>query len=236
MDEARKGSPHYSDASQNEMESIDISQISSDYCVVCNNLTKLCEQNADELRSQHSETRICDLIQRCLGTRKLHRNIDDKLTWHVRICCDCISKVNDYDLACVTAERAGNELQQMILQTDQIYMDNDMLATEKIETRENPALEVSNYCIKKVEDETTDYCVNLDEVEIFETSTRRTQNEDHGSEDGAYSDAENDLDESTGDECQDVAENPKPKRIYECDSCKATFSLWKELRVCLLIQ
>lgn len=219
--------------SQIGMESIDIGQINIGSCIVCNNVKKLDEQNIDDLMSQHSETRLSDLIHRCLGAYKLHRNIDDE-SYYLRICQDCVVKLNEYDLACVTAERVGYELQQMLLQTDQLYVENDTFRSNKIESRRNTISENSNYCIDSKdedEDEAIDCSISLDKVEVFEAPTLQTHDEQNEN-DAALSDLEKDSSESIGNEVQNLVDNTKAKRIYECDTCPLTFDLWKELRVC----
>lgn len=126
-------------------------------------------------------------------------------------------------MAYVTAERVGNELQQLLIVTDQLYMGNDMLTDDKVQIGPNTVLDDSNDCFDNNDDdddETSDYFVS--KVEVIETSTLRTNDEDHGSDS-----AEKDLE----DVFENVVNNSKTKRIYECDSCKETFNLWKELRV-----
>lgn len=229
--DVKEESQNENENSQIRMESITSGQINIVSCIVCNSETKLYEQNIGESMSQHSGARICDLIQRCLGASKLHRNIDDD-SYGLCICYDCVSKLNEYDLACVTAERVAYELQQMLLQTDQLYVENDALKTNKIQTRRNTMLEDSNYCFdNNDEDETKDFCVSLDTVEVFESPTLRTDDE-HNENDDASSDSENDSKESIGNVVQNVVDNTRAKRIYECDTCPEKFNLWKELRVC----
>lgn len=222
--------------SQIRTESLDISQINRNSCIVCNNVKKLDEQNIGELISQHSETRMCDLIHRCLDTYKLHRNIDDE-SYCLRICHDCVLKLNEYDLACVTAERIGYELQQMLLQTDQLFVENDTFKPNKIQSRRNTLSDNSNGCFENnAEDETNDYGMSLDKVEIFEVPTLQTHDEHNDDDndndiDDALSDLENDSTESIGNEVQNLVDDTKAKRIYECDTCPEKFNLWKELRV-----
>lgn len=225
------------DVKEESLTEIESSQIRMDQinivsCIVCNSETKLYEQNIGELMSQHSETRLCDLIQRCLGTSNIRRNIDDE-SHCLCICYDCVSKLNEYDLAYVTAERVAYELQQMLLQTDQLYVDNenDALKANRIETRRNTMSEDSNCCFdNNDENETNDFCVSLDKVEIFESPTLRTHDE-HNENDDASSGSENDSKESIGNVVQNVVDTARGQRIYECDTCPEKFNLWKELRV-----
>lgn len=237
MDNVKDELPNYIETSQIQMGTIGVGQIEIDSCIVCNSVCKLCEQNIGDLRSQHSEARMCDLIQRSLGTAKLHRNIEGELS-RLCVCYDCITKINEYDLACVTAERAGLELQQMLLATDQLYKTNDLLKNHKVQTTRATMSADSNYdgCDNNDADETNDFCVSLNKIEVFETPTLQTHDNDDVDEeddenDNALSEAENDSEESIRNEIQHVVDNPKAKRIYECDTCPEKFNLWKELRV-----
>lgn len=218
------------ESSRIRIESISVGQIDTDSCIVCNNLKKLNERNIGELLSQHSESRMSDLIQRILGANKLHRNVDDG-SHCLRICCDCVLKLNEYDLACVTAERVQHELQQMLLQTDKLYVENDALESNEIHSRRNTKFDDSNDCFdNNYEDESNAYSIIIDKVEVFDSPTVQTHNEPNGN-DAALSDLENDSTGSIGDEAPNLADNTKAKRIYECDTCPEKFNLWKELRV-----
>lgn len=210
---------NFNEPSRTQMGTTDVRQINIDSCIVCNNVTNLYEQNVGELRSQHSDTRICDLIQRCLGASKLSRNIDTVSNYPC-ICCDCISKLNEYDLAWVTAEHVGYELQQMLLQTDQLRMEGPHWRSAD-----------SKFCCDDNDnaDDTSDYC--LGKVEVFETTAPPDHDEDNENDD-ASSDAEISSQESIGnDEIQNAVDNARGKRTYECDTCPEKFNLWKELRV-----
>lgn len=210
---------------------INVGQINTDSCIVCNNLKKLNERNIGELLSQHSDTRICDLIHRCLNAHKLHRNIDDE-SHCLRICCDCLLKLNEYDLACVTAARVQNELQQMLLQTDQLYVGNDALESNKIHSRRNIISDGLNYYgfDNNYEDEINEHCMSIDKVEVFDSPALHTHNDPNENE-NALSDSENNSTESIGDEAQNLVDSTKAKRTYECDTCSEKFNLWKQLRV-----
>lgn len=210
-----------SEISQFQLKRVNSGQIDKHYCIVCNSTSELHDKSITELKSEHSETSICDLIQRCLGASKLHRDLVDESSCHIRICQDCISKLNEYDLAYVTAECVANQLQQMLLETDLLYIEAAISTIDKIHTVDSPN-DFCNINDDHEQDETNDYCV--DKVEVIEPSTLRTR--DHS--DVAFSDAEKELD----NEIPNLINNTKSKRIYECDSCKATFFLWKELRVC----
>lgn len=233
MNNLKEESRNENESSQIRTEPVDNGQINIGSCIVCNNVKKLDEQNIGELRSQHSETRLCDLIQRCLGAYKLHRNIDDE-SYCLRICHDCVLKLNEYDLACVTAERVGYELQQMILQTDQIYVENDTFKSNKIPSRRNTMSEDSNHCFDNNDaDETNVYCMSLNKVEVFDVPTLQTLDaQGENVNDDALSDLENDSTESIGNEVENLVDDTKAKRSYECDTCPEKFNLWKELRVC----
>lgn len=230
MNNANDESPNHSEPDKFRMGTNDIGKINGDSCIVCNSAFKLCDRNIGDLRSQHSETRLCDLIQRCLGTTRLHRNINDESN-HLCICYDCINKFNEYDLACVTAERVGFELQQLLRQTDQLHEENDLTKSDKIQTRRNTMSDNSNDgCDNNDQGETIEYCESSVKIEDFETATLQTHDEDNENDD-TFSDVDIDSKESIANEIEHVDDNAKAKRTYECDTCPEKFSLWKELRV-----
>lgn len=219
------------ESSKNQLETIDADRIKIEFCIVCNSASNLCDQNIGDLQSKHSEARICDLIQRCLGTTSLNRNIEDESN-QLCICNECIAKFNEYDLACVTAERVGYELQQMLAQTDQLSKETGLSKSVEIETGQNMISDNSNHCYdNNDEDGTNDYSESSFKIRLSEVQTLQTHDE-HNEIDRTFSDADNDSKESIGNEIQHVDDNPRVKRIYECDTCPEKFNLWKELRVC----
>lgn len=68
-------------------------------CFICGAAKRLYTDNFGETRLQNSETRVRDLIQRCLVEYTIRRNIEEDTNDQV-VCSVCIQKINEYDLAC----------------------------------------------------------------------------------------------------------------------------------------
>lgn len=90
-----------------------------DTCFVCNITSVFYVRNLMNAKSQHSETRLCEFIAKFLGefqSNRLDNSLDDTL-----ICFQCLNKIDEYDLACVTAQRIEKELREVLLQTESIF-------------------------------------------------------------------------------------------------------------------
>lgn len=189
-------------------------------CFICNDEMSSSTENPETKRSRHSETRICDLIRKCLGDCKIHRNIEDDINGPI-ICSDCSQKIDVYDLACATADRVSKELRQLLLHTDSLYVINgsppmkDMLirSEDAIVAEDDANSEVVEVMAEPIELET-----NADFDEVANEATD-------------FSDSGSSCKESTMKEDTNLKNDSKKKRIYECDVCPKKFDLWRELRV-----
>lgn len=75
-------------------------------------------KNIYKLSSKHSETPICDFIIKFLGkeSTRLASNEDENI-----VCTDCLDKIDEYDMACMTVERVERELRAALLHTESMY-------------------------------------------------------------------------------------------------------------------
>lgn len=75
-------------------------------------------KNIYKLSSKHSETPICDFINKFLGkeSARVTSNEDENI-----VCTDCLNKIDEYDLACITVERVERELRAALLHTESMY-------------------------------------------------------------------------------------------------------------------
>lgn len=187
-------------------------------CFICNIETYFIE-NIKELRSQHSDTNVFILVQKCLGKSKIHRNFDEDVNESVSICGDCLLKINEYDLACVTAERVAVELRQLLIHTDSIYsgyefkMTSDLVIgsiTETIHEDDTGAQEVEVEAVEEI--------FNDDINEVVNEATE-------------CSDSESSYKEAQIEEDKRLKNVIKNKRTYECDFCPRKFDSWKDSRV-----
>lgn len=126
-------------------------------CYICNIQTTLYSKNLIETKSEHTNTPIADFISKFLGNYPSYRNwgavYETKITDERFGCIECIAKINEYDLACVTAERIENELREILLLTVALHKphspavnhDNEEFFTSKIEQIEVLAELVDDY-------------------------------------------------------------------------------------------
>lgn len=58
-----------------------------------------------------------------------HTSIQNSVSnWNL-VCWKCFNKINEYDLACVTAMRLGQDLKRKLSQTETFYMDQQNVQT-----------------------------------------------------------------------------------------------------------
>lgn len=142
-------------------------------CYICNCVKDRQYGTLYETRSKHSEIRISDFIQRILGDVETQRKIDSENEYNPNyVCNDCVEKIDEYDLACVTAERVENVLRTMILQSQQAFLDNqqnsgdhDEIPDQKFHINE---FDIKNECLSSQFDDDLIEMDNKFEVERFE--------------------------------------------------------------------
>lgn len=84
-------------------------------CFVCSTPTVFYHRNPFKILSKHTKTRICTFLDAFLD-----QNPTKRADWSSRcVCMECLGKIDDYDLACQTAERIESELREL-LQCDKI--------------------------------------------------------------------------------------------------------------------
>lgn len=76
-------------------------------------------KNIYKLASKHTETPICDFIVKFLG-KELSRVVTNEDEENI-VCTDCLNKIDEYDMACMTVERVERELRAALLLTESIY-------------------------------------------------------------------------------------------------------------------
>lgn len=91
-------------------------------CYVCNQLTKSTQLKTIHIASKYSKTPISDFIQKLLDSNKPTR-----FSANDTICDRCLSKFNEYDLACATVKRVETELKQTLTSTEQIYLKEEVV-------------------------------------------------------------------------------------------------------------
>lgn len=92
-------------------------------CFICNTTASESFVNIYETVSRRSLTLICDFVWRFLNdTPSVREDVSDsaRSKWSL-ICKRCLDKINEYDLACVTASQLEEEIRYELSSTEAIY-------------------------------------------------------------------------------------------------------------------
>lgn len=107
----------------------------SENCYICNTASVFYSQNLYQTKSKHSETRICEFIRIFLANYPSEReyisinSVDDENC----ICIECLNKIDEYDLASITAKRVETELRDLLLHTEaSLQPDSKSILTEEL--------------------------------------------------------------------------------------------------------
>lgn len=90
-------------------------------CYICNKISKFCQQNLTEIRSKHSEKRVCDFSKQLMRDVMTIRNVEDESNC---ICGDCLKDVFVSDWACVEAATKEKKLIKLLLMTENSLSEN----------------------------------------------------------------------------------------------------------------
>lgn len=109
-------------------------------CYICDKKSVFYCKNIYKLTSKHSETLICDFIRKFLDNQ-LSRRPDDTESESI-VCIECLNKIDEYDLACITVKRVEKELREILLRTESLHASSssgaqiECINVDKIETCE----------------------------------------------------------------------------------------------------
>ncbi|XP_055305979.1 zinc finger protein 271-like [Sitodiplosis mosellana] len=96
-------------------------------CYLCNEQTndwRVLNLNFTELKSQHSNTPIVDLLKRFLDDFESQRDIENETNC---VCPKCLDRINDYDRMCVLCEEKEKELKELLLTTEKWHMSRELV-------------------------------------------------------------------------------------------------------------
>lgn len=107
------------DDDDDERSSADLTSM----CFICNTKTSESYVSLYETVSLHSKTQIYDFVWKFLNDKPSIR--DDSIeaansNWSL-VCMQCLDKINNYDLACVTAAKLEQELRDDLALTEALY-------------------------------------------------------------------------------------------------------------------
>lgn len=104
-------------------------------CYICNATSVFYSRNLFKTKSKYSETRICEFIRKFLGNYPSEREcvtINNSENEHC-VCIDCLNKIDEYDLAAMTAKRVERELRDILLHTEALFFkQSKVINTEEL--------------------------------------------------------------------------------------------------------
>lgn len=104
-------------------------------CYICNTTSVFYSRNLFKTKSKYTETRICEFIQKFLGNYPSEREfipINSNENEHC-VCIECLNKIDEYDLATMTAKRMERELRDILLHTEALfYRENKSFNTDEL--------------------------------------------------------------------------------------------------------
>lgn len=114
-------------------------------CYICNKLLNIKNRKSYQnihAATQYSQTPLTEYIIKFLEFKEGIRFKDNNL-----VCQECAGKLNDYDLACTTAERIENELKATLHSTEQAYLKQgyiEFLETNDDSVDQKPVLNITD--------------------------------------------------------------------------------------------
>lgn len=229
-------------------------------CYICNNMTTDFCTNMFELKSQHSNTRICEYLKKFLGNFESLRNADSELNC---ACSDCLNRIDEYDWACVMSARFEQELIETLLNAERAQS-NKAAETKKndVDCKQKSANE---YCVQLSDTEETFRSLESDKKLDSDVETNNDRSIDDGNDDpdfwgdsiGAEDDSEDvecSTKHNTETKAQESESMPKKQRKqdltmekryqllakqseyqFNCTKCGETFSLKTQLHVTFVL-
>lgn len=133
-------------------------------CYICNAMSVFYTRNLFKTKSKYSETRLCEFIRKFLGNYPSERELasDDGGDNENCVCMECLNKIDEYDLASITAKRVEIELRDLLLHTEaSFYRDSKAITTEGLFV--TPIESINTLDELKVEE-----CDSNEEIDSFE--------------------------------------------------------------------
>lgn len=90
-------------------------------CFICNTTVSDNFFSLFDTLSKHSLTHIFDFVWKFLGDQPSVREDSIDAANASTVCTTCLNKIDQYDLACVTAEKLEKELRHELSQTETLY-------------------------------------------------------------------------------------------------------------------
>lgn len=92
-------------------------------CYICNATSVFYSRSLFKTKSKYSKTRICEFVRKFLGDYPSEREcvaVNGSENEHC-VCIECLNKIDEYDLAIMTAKRVERELRDILLHTEALF-------------------------------------------------------------------------------------------------------------------
>lgn len=180
-----------------------LENMEAESCFVCGTSTVSYNRNPFKILSKYTRTRICTFFDAFLD-----QNPSKRTEWTDRcVCTTCLVKINDYDLACQTAERIENELREL-LQRDKIVLVK--VESVKMEESAESAADDGD-------------AVDSEDFKLAELQIDQVMLEGHGEFGEHYSDDEDNDEEEEVMRQQDGESTANENSEFRCRRCKLHF-------------
>lgn len=104
-------------------------------CYICNETSVFYSRNLFKTKSKYSETRICEFIRKLLDnypSEREYTSISIGENEHC-VCIECLNKIDEYDLACMTVKRVEKELRDTLLHTEtQFFKETKLFSSDEL--------------------------------------------------------------------------------------------------------
>lgn len=111
-------------------------------CYICTITSVFYSRNLFKTKSKYSETRIYDFICKFLGKipsveRQEHGNNSANENNDDCVCIECLGKIDEYDLATITAQRVESELRGLLLHAESLINQDSKAILAEAGTNDN---------------------------------------------------------------------------------------------------
>lgn len=143
-------------------------------CFICNTTASENFVNLYEAVTKHSQTQIFDFVWKFMDNQPSVRDdsIDAANSNWSSVCARCLDRINEYDLACVTANKFEQELRADLFQTETFYARRQQYALRpsQIDTIDDPIDQVDDVVDPSESEDHESIVVSVDCPEgLFET-------------------------------------------------------------------
>lgn len=89
-------------------------------CFICDTKTIIYCENVFTIRSCHTDTPVMDFLKKFAKELEMTTNLAKNRHGSTVICQMCMIKINEYDLACMTARQMKNQLKDLLQRKEEV--------------------------------------------------------------------------------------------------------------------